>query len=277
MSTPVWFITGCSSGFGNELAKYLLEVLHYNVVVTSRKIIDVAHFASNPNALVAEVDVTAQDQINTAVNAAIARFGQIDVLVNNAGYGYFGALEESEEEEVKKMYDVNVFGMARMTNAVLPGMRGRRSGAIINIASLAGICGCPGAGHYSGTKFAVDGMSDALAQEVKPLGIKVMVVQPSQFRTNWADKSITSNNRISDYDETAKAKADQLKGNAGKQAGDPVRAVKAIVKAIEANNTPLHLLLGSASHHMATQKLESLKKEYSDWEILSRSVDFPKA
>jgi NAD(P)-dependent dehydrogenase (short-subunit alcohol dehydrogenase family) len=276
MSKPVWFITGCSSGFGKELCKFLLESRKYNVVVTARNLGDVVEFASSSDALVIELDVTNKEQVSNSVNIALSHFGKIDVLVNNAGYGLFGSIEESSDKEVRDLYDVNVFGVVNMIREVLPSMRNNKSGTIVNISSLAGICGCPGAGHYSATKFAIDGLTDALSQEVKPLGIKAIVVHPSQFRTNWADSSKTAECHISDYDSVAKAKADQLKANSGKQAGDPVRAAQKIVQVVESSDPPLHLLLGNASFSMATQKLETLKKEYSNWEIVSKSVEFPK-
>ncbi len=273
---PVWFITGCSTGFGQELAKQLLQK-DYRVVVTARKLADLAAFAENENALLLALDVTIQSQIDAAVKAAQARFGRIDVLVNNAGLGYFAAVEESEDERVRWMFDVNVFGLGRMIAAVLPQMRAQKSGCIVNLSSLAGFCGFPGLGYYNATKFAVEGLSDALCQEVEPLGIKVMVVEPSGFRTDWAGRSAAeSPTRIADYEATAGVKRDQLREMSGKQPGDPVRAVQAIIKAVDSGNPPHHLLLGNAAYKLATAKLETLLAEFAAWESVARGADFPR-
>src|ERR1035438_132939 len=200
---PVWFIAGCSTGFGRELAKYVLE-RGYRTVVTARHPDEVADLAVEGDALVLRLDVTKQDQINAAIKAAEKKFGGIDVLVNNAGIGYFAAVEESEEKEVRRMFEINVFGMSRMIQAALPGMRQRRKGFIINISSLAGLRSAPALGFYNATKFAVEGLSGALLQEVEPLGIKVMVVEPSGFRTDWAGRSANeSKKQIADYAKTA--------------------------------------------------------------------------
>ena len=175
---PVWFITGCSTGFGRELAKYVLE-RGYRTVVTARHPDEVADLAVEGNALVLKLDVTNQGQIAAAIKAAEKKFGHIDVLVNNAGIGYFAAIEESEEKEVRRMFEINVFGLSRMINATLPGMRRRRQGFIVNFSSVGGLRSFPSVGYYSATEFAVEGLSEALWQEVEPLGIKVMLVEPS--------------------------------------------------------------------------------------------------
>src|ERR1017187_10321564 len=175
---PVWFITGCSTGFGRELAKYVLE-RGYRTVVTARHPDEVADLAVEGDALVLKLDVTNQGQIAAAIKAAEKKFGRIDVLVNNAGIGYFAAVEESEEKEVRRMFEINVFGLSRMICATLPGMRRRRQGFIVNFSSVGGLRSFPSVGYYSATKFAVEGLSEALWQEVEPLGIKVMLVEPS--------------------------------------------------------------------------------------------------
>ena len=273
---PVWFITGCSTGFGRELAKHLLE-RGYRTVVTARKAADLRDFEGNAAALILKLDVTAQEQVDAAVKAALEKFGRIDVLVNNAGLGYFGAVEESEEPEVRWMFEVNVFGLGRMTSAVLPAMRKQRSGFIVNLSSLAGIYSFPGLGYYNATKFAVEGLSGALAQEVEPLGIKVMVVEPSGFRTDWAGRSANeSKEQIADYLPTAGLKRSQVREASGKQPGDPVRAVQAIVEAIESGNPPHHLLLGNAAFKLAMAKVDELRAEFSAWEAVARGADFPK-
>ena len=274
---PVWFITGCSTGFGREMANYLLQS-GYRTVVTARNPDDLRDLAKDGNALVLKLDVTDQGQIDDAIRAAESRFGCIDVLMNNAGIGYFGAIEESEDDQVRRMFDINVFGLGQMISAVLPGMRKRRTGLIINVSSLAGLRSFPALGYYNATKYAVEGLSEALWQEVEPLGIKVMVVEPSGFRTDWAGRSANeSPQEIADYAETAGAKRSQLRAISGNQPGDPVRAVQAIVKAAEAPNTPHHLLLGNAAYDLASAKLEALLKEFSAWEAVAREADFPKS
>jgi NAD(P)-dependent dehydrogenase (short-subunit alcohol dehydrogenase family) len=273
---PVWFITGCSTGFGRELAMHLLE--HgYTTVVTARNTDDVKDLAQVRNAMVLQLDVTDQDQVDQAVRTAEEAFGRIDVLVNNAGIGYFAAVEESEEDQVRRMFDINVFGLSRMTRAVLPGMRKRRQGFIINFSSIGGLCSFPALGFYNATKFAVEGLSGALAQEVAPLGIKVMLVEPSGFRTDWAGRSANESKlQIKDYAATAGAVRGQLRSVSGKQPGDPVRAAEAIVKAVESLNPPQHLLLGNDAYEAAVAKLKVLNREFSEWEAVSRGADFPK-
>jgi NAD(P)-dependent dehydrogenase (short-subunit alcohol dehydrogenase family) len=272
---PVWFITGCSTGFGRELAKHVLE-LGYRVAVTARKPDEVKDLAANGEALVLKLDVTHQGQINAAIKAAEKKFGRIDVLVNNAGIGYFAAVEESEEKEVRRMFEINFFGLSRMIHAALPGMRKRRKGFIVNFSSIGGLRSFPAVGYYNATKFAVEGLSEALWQEVEPLGIKVMLVEPSGFRTDWAGRSADeSKKQIADYAVTAGAWRKQVRKISGKQAGDPVRAAQAIVKAVESPKPPHHLLLGNDAYNGATTKLEDLRKEFSAWETVSRGADFP--
>jgi NAD(P)-dependent dehydrogenase (short-subunit alcohol dehydrogenase family) len=275
----VWFVTGCSTGFGRELAKYLLEN-GYRVVVTARnadKVDDLVEI-NKENALAINLDVTDKAQVAHAVTKAEAHFGKIDVLVNNAGFGYFGSIEESEEREVRAMFEANFWGLAEMTRAVLPGMRERRSGTIVNISSIGGFVGFPGVGYYNATKFAVNGFSEALQKEVAPLGIKVLVVQPSGFRTDWAGRSANdAPATIADYAETAGANQAAIRGYSGIQPGDPVRAAKAIVKAVEAENPPLNLLLGRAALKNARLRLEGLQKDFDEWAETSEGADFPEA
>jgi len=275
--SKVWFITGCSTGFGRELAKYVLESGH-KAVVASRKTDDVKDIVeAYPNTAIAvQLDVTKAEEIKSSLEQATQKFGQIDVLVNNAGIGYFGAIEESEEAEVRRMFEINFWGLANMTTAVLPLMRKQRSGNIVNIASIGGLVGFPAVGYYNATKFAVDGFSDALSKEVAPLGIKVTVVAPSGFRTDWAGRSANNSKIvIDDYKTTAETNKNSIRGYSGKQPGDPVRAAKAIVKAVEAENPPLHLLLGVAALKGARNKLEVLKKDFDTWEETTTGADFP--
>ncbi len=278
MSTPnkVWFITGCSTGFGRELAKEALSN-GYKVVVTARKPEQVADIvAAYPeSALALSLDVTVTQQIQDAVQAAIGRFGRIDVLVNNAGIGYFGAVEESEENEVRRMFEINFFGLANMTNAVLPYMRQQRSGHILNVASIGGLRSFPAVGFYNATKYAVDGLSEALYKEVTPLGIKVTVICPSGFRTDWAGRSANNTSiKIEDYKDTAWKNMGDIRGYSGNQPGDPVKAAKAMIRVTETENPPLRLLLGAAALKGARLKLEELRKDFEEWASVSEGADF---
>ena len=274
---PVWFITGCSTGFGRQIATHVLE-LGYRTVVTSRDPEDISDLAELGNALVLKLDVTDRTQAESAVKAALDHFGCIDVLVNNAGIGYFAAVEESDEQEVRKMFDVNVFGLSRMIHIVLPGMRKRRQGFIVNLSSIAGLRSFPALGYYNSTKFAVEGLSEALWQEVEPLGIKVMLVEPSGFRTDWAGRSANeTEHQIADYADTADKNIRQLRAVSGNQSGDPTRAAEAIVQAVESPNPPHRLLLGNDAYDGAISKLDELRAEFIEWEAVSRGADFPEA
>lgn len=275
--SKVWLITGCSTGFGRELAKEVLQA-GYRAGVASRNTDDVKDIvAAYPDTAIAvKLDVTKADEVKAATEQVKEKFGQIDVLVNNAGIGYFAAIEESEEDEYRRMFEINFFGLADMTREVLPIMRAQRSGHIVNIASVGGLVGFPGVGFYNATKFAVDGFSEALAKETAPLGIKVTVVAPSGFRTDWAGRS--ANNSpivIADYAATAGTNKDTIRGYSGNQPGDPVLAAKAIVKAVETENPPLHLLLGVGALNGARNKLEVLRKDYDAWEATTIGADSP--
>ena len=272
----VWLITGCSTGFGRELAKHVLE-RGYRTVVTARNPSDLDGLAGVGRELILPLDVTIQAQIDAAITTIHDTFGHIDVLVNNAGIGYFAAVEESEEEQVRRMFEVNVFGLGRMINAILPGMRERGRGFIVNISSIAGFRSFPALGYYNATKFAVEGLSEALWQETEPLGVKVMLVEPSGFRTDWAGRSAGESKwQIEDYNATAGASRSQLHALSGKQPGDPVRAAHAIVKAVESTKPPHRLLLGNEAYDGALSKLDELRKEFSAWESVAREADFPK-
>jgi len=274
---PVWFITGCSTGFGKQIAKHVLE-LGYRAVVTARDPEDVRELARLGDALVLKLDVTDRSQAEEAVKAAEDHFGGIDVLVNNAGIGYFAAVEESDETEVRKMFEVNVFGLCRMIHVVLPGMRKHGKGFIVNLSSIAGLRSFPALGYYNSTKFAVEGLSEALWQEVEPLGIHVMLVEPSGFRTDWAGRSANeTKHRIDDYADTAHKNIQQLRTISGHQSGDPVRAAEAIVHAVESPHPPHRLLLGNDAYDGAITKLDELREEFTAWEAVSRGADFPEA
>ena len=273
---PVWFITGCSTGFGLELARQTID-RGYRTVVTARDPASLEGFGATDNGLVLKLDVTRSDQVAAALKAAQVRFGRIDVLVNNAGIGYFAAVEEGEEAEVRKMFDVNVFGLTRMIQAVLPDMRKRRSGCIVNVSSLGGIRGMPALGQYCATKFAVEGLSEALRKEVAELGISVMVVEPSGFRTDWAGRSAhESAHQIDDYMATAGNVRIKIRAASGQQPGDPVRAVKALIEAVGSGHPPHHLLLGNDAFDGAMAKLGELRAEFAAGEAVARAADFPR-
>lgn len=272
---PVWFITGCSTGFGRQIAKHVLE-LGYRVVVTARNTEDVRDLAELGDALVLKLDVTDKTQAEASVKAAEEHFGNIDVLVNNAGIGYFAAVEESDETEVRKMFDINVFGLCRMIHVVLPGMRKHRKGFIVNLSSIGGLRSFPALGYYNSTKFAVEGISEALWQEVESLGIKVMLVEPSGFRTDWAGRSANeTEHSIADYADTAGRNIAHLRSISGQQSGDPVRAAEAIVNAVESANPPHRLLLGNDAYEGAISKIDELRAEFTAWEAVTRGADFP--
>lgn len=273
----VWLITGCSTGFGRELAKEVLA-MGYNAAVAARNTDDVKDIIEgySRTAIAVKLDVTMATDIAAAVNTTVEKFGHIDVLVNNAGIGYFGAIEESEDAAVRRMFEINFFGLAKMTQQVLPIMRKQRSGHIVNISSIGGLRSFPGVGFYNATKFAVDGLSESLAKEMAPLGIKVTIVAPSGFRTDWAGRSAQDSPvKIDDYASTAAKNAGDIRGYSGSQPGDPVRAAKAIIKAVEADEPPLRLLLGVAALKGARMKLDELKNDFDTWEETTAGADFP--
>ncbi|OIR02360.1 3-oxoacyl-[acyl-carrier-protein] reductase FabG [mine drainage metagenome] len=275
--TPVWFITGCSTGFGRELVRAVLAQGH-RVAATARSPASLEEFSGHAAALILPLDVTAPAQIATAVARAEAHFGRIDVLVNNAGYGYLSAVEEGEDAEIRAMFETNVFGLAAVTRAVLPGMRKRRAGHVLNISSMGGLVGFPGIGYYNASKFAVEGLSEALAKECAPLNIKVTIVEPGPFRTDWAGRSLkVPKTPIADYAETAGARRDAVQGYSGQQPGDPVRAAQAILAAVAAKEPPLHLLLGRPAFDITQAKLRELSAEMERWKAVTLGADFPKA
>ncbi len=276
--TKVWLITGCSTGFGRALA---LETLAqgYKVAVASRNTADIKDIVDQyPNTAIAvKLDVTIAAEIKEAVKLTIEKFGQIDVLVNNAGIGYFASVEESEEAEIRKMFEINVFGLAKMTQEVLPYMRSRKCGHILNIASIGGLRSFPGVGFYNATKYAVDGLSESLYKELAPLGIHVTIIAPSGFRTDWAGRSAKDGPmNIEDYQSTAWKNMGDIRGYSGNQPGDPVRAAKAMIQVTETEQPPLRLLLGAAALKGARIKLEELKTDFDNWSSISEGADFPK-
>jgi short-subunit dehydrogenase len=274
-SPLVWFITGTSAGFGHELVRVALE-RGDSVIATSRSPEKVEE--SFPNCsdrlLVLRVNLNSVSEIEEAVAVAIATFGQIDILINNAGYGLFGSIEEASEEEISNLFQINVFALLRMTRAVLPHFRQRRSGHIVNISSMWGLAAAAGAGIYNGTKFAVEGLSQALAQEVKPLGIDVTIVEPGGFRTDFLGKSIVfSSTVIDDYTKTSGALRSWGKMGHGKQRGDAKLGAEAIINAVTSEHPPLHLLLGGDAYKGALQQLDSLRQEFEAWREVTHSTD----
>ena len=274
----VWLITGCSTGFGRALATEALAQ-GYRVAVAARKTDDVQDILSAypDTAIAVKLDVTDAEQIKAAVTTTLEKFNQIDVLVNNAGIGYFAAIEESEESEVRRMFDINFFGLARMTQEVLPHMRKQRSGHILNISSIGGLRSFPGIGFYNASKYAVDGLSESLSKEVAPLGIKVTIIAPSGFRTDWAGRSAKDTSvKIDDYASTAGENQSTIRAYSGNQPGDPVRAAKAMIDVTETEHPPLRLLLGAAALKGARIKVEELKRDFETWASVSEGADFPK-
>ena len=277
--TPTWFITGCSTGFGRELARLVLE-RGWRAIVTARDKARVADLVdgAGDRALPLALDVADAGQIAAAVQTAEDRFGPVDVLVNNAGYGYQAAIEEGVEEEIRAQFDANVFGLFALTRAVLPSMRARHRGRVINITSVAGFAGFPGSGYYAATKHAVEGWSDALALEVAPLGIKVTCVAPGPFRTDWAGRSLRQTpNRIADYAETAGARMKTTAAATGHQPGDPVRAAEAMIRLTETEDPPRHLVLGAAGLDAVTKRLRQSLDEIEAWREVGLATDYPQA
>src|SRR6516162_7141379 len=278
-NSPVWFITGCSTGFGREIARQVLA-RGWSAVVTARNPQQLQAIVAGheENALALPLDVNDKDAVARAIRAAEQKFGRIDVLVNNAGYGYLAAIEEGEDDEVRAMFETNIFGLIALTKAVLPGMRARRKGHIVNFSSIGGLVSFPATGYYHATKYAVEGLSESLAQELSPLGIKVLIVEPGPFRTDWAGRSIKqSKTRLPDYEQTAGKRRAETEARSGNQAGDPVRGVQAIIKAVEAKDPPLRLVLGKPALDLAYKKLETLKADFDAWAPTTQSTDFPDA
>ena len=274
---PVWFITGCSTGFGRELSKILLAE-GFSVAVTARdpaKIADlVADYPETGLPLALDVDDPAQ--IAASVEAAMKKFGRVDVLANNAGFGYLAAVEEGEDAEIRALFETNFFGLAAMSRAVLPVMRGQKGGTIVNISSMGGVCGFPGIGYYNATKFAVEGLSEAMAKELAPLGVKILIVEPGPFRTDWAGRSLkTPKQAIGAYTETAIARREAVQAYSGTQAGDPARGVRAIIRAVERENPPLRLVLGSIAQDVISARTEAFVAELESGREVALACDYP--
>lgn len=277
MADRVWLITGASRGFGAEISKAALAAGD-KVVATARTLKGLEHLGTNSNLFAAVLDVTNERQARDAVDAALAHFGHVDILVNNAGISLLGAVEETSPDEVERLYRTNVFGLLNVTWAVLPSMRQRRSGHIINISSVAGYSAYAGFGVYSSTKFAVEGLTEALHIELAPLGIHATVVEPGFFRTDILDtsRSLTETaRRITDYADTvAGAMRDAVPGYNHQQPGDPVKLAHALLELVDAANPPLRLPLGPDTLDRMAEKNALIERETSTWRALAASTDF---
>ena len=275
-NTPVWFITGCSTGLGRALAELIVQ-RGWRVVATARDKDAIAEMQNDtPDRVLAlSLDVTNAADIDASIAAAREKFGRIDVLVNNAGYGYQSTIEEGEEAEIRAQFDTNVFGLFAMTRAVLPMMREQRAGNIINITSVAGLIGYQGSGYYAASKHAVEGWSDALRAEVLPLGIGVTCVEPGPFRTDWAGRSLRqTKSQIADYADTAGKRLAVTKETSGAQSGDPVRAAEAMVTIARGADAPRHLVLGAWGFNAVVERMEQRVQEILQQRDLSLSADF---
>ncbi len=274
-SAKTILITGVSSGFGQALAREALAVGH-RVVGTARNSEALQAFAAldTQRAFGYLLDVTDDERIDEVVGEIESAVGPIDVLVNNAGYGHEGILEESPLAELRRQFDVNVFGAVAMIKAVLPGMRQRRRGHIINITSMGSFITLPGISYYCGSKFALEGISETLSKELAPFNLHVTAVAPGSFRTDWAGRSmVRSPRRLPDYDALFEPVRQARQEKSGKQLGDPIKAAHAMLALIESGNPPTHLLLGSDALSLVRQKLEALGQEIEQWEKLTRSTD----
>lgn len=272
-----WFITGASKGLGLEFVKQLLEKGEY-VAATSRSRSELEKAAgTHENFLPLEMDLTNEQSVAKAINETIAKFGRLDVVVNNAGYGLLGSIEELSDAEARQNFEVNVFGSLNVIRQALPQLRAQKSGHIFNISSIGGVVGnFPGFGIYCATKFAVNGFTEALAVEAKPFGINTTIVMPGYFRTNFLDSGslVTPKNPIDAYESARQSQNAHQNDINGNQAGDPVKGVAAIIKTADAPEPPLYLFLGSDAVSIASDKIATLEKEIEAWRSVSISTDF---
>ena len=272
----VWLVTGCSSGFGRAIAEEALSQGD-TVVGTSRQaesLDDLVQDAPEGKAHAISLDVTDPEQVQRATREVLDRFGRIDILVNNAGHGQVGAVEETTEEELRAIFDVHVFGPAALTRAVLPAMREQRSGAIVQMSSFGGQVSYPGFSAYCATKFALEGFSEALAQEVAPFGIKILIVEPGAFRTGFSGGALVQSWEMPEYQETAGQTREMITGIDGTQPGDPAKAARAILTALESEETPLRLPLGADAVEGIRSKLDAVRGELDAWEEVATATAF---
>lgn len=271
-----WLITGCSSGLGRELAE-AVAARGDRLVATARSADDLQPLCDRYPKTVrcVSLDVTRAGDAARAVEVAESAFGGLDVLVNNAGFGFIGAIEEGEPGEYRPLFEVNVFGLIETTRAALPALRKRPGARIVNLSSGAGIAGSAGFGFYNATKFAVEGLSEALADELRPLGVHVIIVEPGPFRTAFLGRSMfTAAREIDAYAETVPARRHYRETNNGRQAGDPAKAVAVMLQAVDAAHPPLHLPIGPRAHAIAQQKLDSFRADIAAWRDISIKTDF---
>ncbi|MEO1465170.1 MAG: oxidoreductase [Cyanobacteria bacterium J06633_1] len=275
-NTKVWLITGSSSGFGRTLAETVLETGD-RVITTARKPEQLEDLIAQypETALAWPLDVTNKEEIKSAIDSAIAKFGRIDVLVNNAGYGLIGALEEVSDEQIQRNFNTNLFGVIDVIRATLPILRSQQSGHIINMSAIAGFTNELGFSIYGGAKFALEGVSEALQGEVAPLGIKVTIVEPGPFRTDFIGRSLDrTESSMEAYQGTVGKFLNFLDNIEGKQPGDPQKAARAIIQVVNSPNPPLRLVLGKYAYSKFRQKLESLTTELAAWEEIAANTDF---
>ena len=275
----VWLITGCSTGIGREIAVCALEAGH-RVAVTARRVGDVEDLVTTYGdaAIALPLDVTDKAAIGAAVAATTERLGGIDVLVNNAGYGYLSAVEEGDDAEVRRLFDTNYFGVVDMIKAVLPGMRARGSGHVVNISSMTGLVANPPNAYYSSTKFALEALTEALSKEVGPLGIKVTAIEPGGFRTDWAKRSMKeASTPIDAYADDVGVRKDLIKQFADHLPGDPRKVGEAVLMVTGLDDPPLRLLLGSDVLKATRDKLAAMTASIDEWEPVTRDVGFAEA
>jgi short-subunit dehydrogenase len=275
--SKVWFITGCSKGFGRQLALELLKTTDAKVVATARNPETLKDIQSQyrDRLLVLKLDVTQPHDIKTSVADALKTFSKIDVLVNNAGYGLGGTLEECSMQDIRKIFDTNVFGLMELTKEILPFMRAQRSGYILNLSSVAGLVAMPGIGIYNSTKFAVEGLSEALSGELEHFGIKVILIEPGPFRTDFAGESLVMSSEHPAYQDNASAQIRQyLTQMNNNQPGDPVKAAQIMIKLVTMKNPPLRILLGNIAMERIHKKLKAQTEEFAQYEDLARSADY---
>jgi NAD(P)-dependent dehydrogenase (short-subunit alcohol dehydrogenase family) len=277
ITDSVWLITGCSTGFGREIALCALQQ-GARVAVTARRAESVADICAlyPERALAIALDITDPGQREAAFQATLKHFGQLDVLVNNAGYGYVAAIEEGDESDFRAMFETNFFATLAMTRLVLPYFRERRCGRIINNSSQAGLMANPGTGFYSASKHALEGVMEALGKEVASLGIQVVTIQPGAFRTDWSGRSMQrSGQRIDDYAESVGARLDMIAAIDGKQPGDPVRAAQVFVDLATMDDPPAQLVLGTGLLQSYRERLTQIQARLQDWEAVSVSAEYP--
>lgn len=280
MSEPkVWLITGCSTGFGRHIAEQAIDA-GYKVVVTARNVDQITDLTAGheDRVLALPLDVTNSEQIRNAVDRTIEKFNRIDVLVNNAGIGYFSSVEESVEEETRKMFEINFWGLMHVTNAVLPHMRSQKSGHIINFSSIGGLTSFPTLGYYHATKYAVEGISESLSQELAPFNIHVTLMEPSSFRTDWGGRSSAkTETSIPELKESIVGQMLQgIQLGAGQEAGDPLKAAEAVIKVVETTEPPLRLLLGQQAYDAAIYKFNNMLESIEKWKETTLNADYKK-